>query len=797
MLRNYLKVGLRNLRRTTFFSLINITGLAIGMAGTLMILMYVANELSYENFHKNRKQIYRLSVEFGEKGNTMKFAGAMPALAPAAIEEFPEVLNAVRFYRDEHAVIQNQNQKFSEPNVFFADSSVFDVFTFPLVEGRAETSLSEPFSVVLTISEAAKFFGHVNPIGKTLLYNNEIPLKITGIMQDIPANTHLNCEYLISFSSLQSLGKLREQPWKVFGDIYTYLYLGKDTNISQITQKIFSLLKRNTDEKFASIIKFDLLNLSDIHMKSDAIVDLAPRGNMSFIYIFTSVAFLILLIACFNFVNLSTARSLKRSKEVSMRKVLGARRFQLIKQFMGESLIMTILAVILAFVLFELFYPLLNSFLENSLSSGQQSYQYLYFLIPFIVFVVGVLAGFYPALFLSRHQPVHALTDWPPPARKFNFRRISVVIQFSMALILIIGTLVIFKQLHFMKNSELGFEKQNVVLLNFQPKDPDYKGKYSVLLNQFHQYPQVQSISGAYTIPGRVSKETKTIRMKTDIEIHDYTIQAISVDHGYVDSMGMEILRGRDFDKDISSDETQAILINEAAVNQFGLNKPVGQKFQVPGRGGVKEMVVIGVVKNFHIYSFKQKIEPLMLYINPEYFYTIAVKISPQNTENTLALLENTWEDIFPASRFNYTFLEDSYASLYASEEKIFQLLTLFAGLAIFVACLGLFGLASYMAEQRHKEIGIRKVLGADVSSILALLSKDFTKSVLIANLIAWPAAYFIMHKWLQNYAYRIDLNIGIFILAGFAVLIFALLTVSFQAVKAALTDPVESIRYE
>ncbi len=271
-------------------------------------------------------------------------------------------------------------------------------------------------------------------------------------MQDIPANTHLNCEYLISFSSLQSLGKLPEQPWKVFGDIYTYLYLGKDTNISQITQKIFSLLKRNTDEKFASIIQFDLLNLSDIHMKSDAIVDLAPRGNMSFVYIFTSVAFLILLIACFNFMNLSTARSLKRSKEVSMRKVLGARRFQLIKQFVGESLIMTILAMLLAFVLFELFYPMLNSFLENALSSGQQSYQYLYFLIPFIVFVVGVLAGFYPALFLSGYQPVHALTDLPRPARKFNFRRISVVIQFSMALILIIGTLVIFKQLHFMKN---------------------------------------------------------------------------------------------------------------------------------------------------------------------------------------------------------------------------------------------------------------------------------------------------------------------------------------------------------
>ncbi|HHF51692.1 MAG TPA: FtsX-like permease family protein, partial [Candidatus Aminicenantes bacterium] len=326
---------------------------------------------------------------------------------------------------------------------------------------------------------------------------------------------------------------------------------------------------------------------------------------------------------------------------------------------------------------------------------------------------------------------------------------------------------------------------------------PNFKGKYLVMRNQFKQSPQVMSVSGAYTIPGRISKEIKTIQRKTGEEIQNYSIQAIAVDYDYLDSLGMEVIRGRNFAREISLDEKKGMILNEAAVKAMGLENPLEERFSVPGRGGTREMAVIGVVKDFHLYSFKQKIEPLMLYINPDYFYTVAVRIRPENTQNTLAFLEKTWGQVFPESRFSYTFLEDSYHSLYVSEEKVGQMLTLFSGLAVFVACLGLFGLASYMAEQRYKEIGIRKALGADVSSIVSLLSKDFTKSVLIANAIAWPAAYFAMNKWLQNYAYRIHLGIWMFVAAGLVVLAVALMTVSYQAIRAALSDPVDSLRYE
>jgi len=798
MLKNYLKVALRNLSRTKIFSLINITGLAIGMAGTLMILMYVTNELSYENFHKNRKQIYRVSVEFGEKDNTMRFAAVMPALAPALVEEVPEVINAVRFERDEHALLEYEERKFNEQNFFFADPSVFEIFSFSMIKGSRQTALNDPFSTVITERAAQKYFGDEEPVGKSMIYNQKYPLNITGVIKNLPANTHLKCDFLVSYSSLETLGKTPEKPWNVFGDTYTYLLLKKGTSPSNLEQQIHNLLEKNTSESFAETIQFGLMKLSDIHLKSEVIVDLAPRGNLAYVYVFSSVALLVLLIACFNFMNLSTARSLKRIKEVGMRKVLGARRSQLVKQFLGESLVITLLSVFFAFVLFEILYPRLNDFLENSLSTGQQNFQYVFILIPAVVLVVGLLAGSYPAFYLSRYQPVQALTDrYAPLSSRSVFRKILVIAQFAMAVILIIGTTVIYKQLDFMKNSDLGFKKQNVVLVNFRPRHPQFKGKYSVMLDQFRQYSHVLSAAGAYTIPGRFSKETKTIQRKVETGIQQFSIQAISVDFDYVDAMGMEIIQGRNFSEEILTDGERGMLLNQEAVRQMNLAEPLGEKFIVPGRGGQREMTVIGVVKDFHVYTLKKKIEPLMLYIHPDYFYTVAVRIRPEDTQGTLAFLEKTWKDIFPDSSFHYTFLEDAYHSLYTSEEKISQLLSLFSGLAVFVACLGLFGLASYMTEQRHKEIGIRKVLGAGVSGLVGLLSKDFTKSVLIANVFAWPVAYYARNRWLQNYAYRINLGVWMFVGAGLLVLAIALLTVSFQSIKAALANPVESLRYE
>lgn len=798
MFKNYIKIAFRNISRTKVFSFINIIGLAIGMTGTLMILMYIANELSYENFHENRDQIFRVSVEFGDKNNRMRFAGAMPALGPALVEEFPEVENAVRFERDEHTLLEYNEKKFHDQNLFFADPSIYKVFSFTILKGSQETALDDPFSMVITEEKAQKLFGREDPLGKMIIYNSKHPVKITGVMKNIPANTHLKCDFLMSFSSLKSLGRVPERPWNVFGDTYTYLLVKENASVDDLKLKIHGLLERNTNKSFTELITFDLLSLTDIHMKSKAIVDLAPRGNMTYVYAFSSVAVFVLLIACFNFMNLSTARSLRRMKEVGMRKVLGAKRLQIIKQFLGESLVITLLAVALALVLFELFYPVLNAFLENSLSIGQQNFRYLFGIVPLVVIIVGVLAGSYPAFFLSKCRPIHAITDgFSTISARSGFRRILVIAQFTIAVILIIGTTVIFRQLDFMKNSDLGFKKENVVLVNFRPRSPGFSGKYSVLLNEFQQHPQVVSVAGAYTVPGRFSKETKTIQRRTGSSVERFSIQAISVGFDYIASMGMEIVEGRNFSRDIPSDEGYGMLLNREAIKQLNLSDPIGEKFVVPGSGGRREMTVVGVVKDFHVYSLKKKIEPLMLYINPDYFYNIVMQIRPDETQNTLAGLEKTWKSIFPDTLFEYDFLKNAYNRLYISEEKIGQLLTLFSGLAIFVACMGLFGLASYMAEQRHKEIGIRKVLGADVSRIVFLLSKDFTKSVLIANLIAWPIAYFIVFKWLQNYAYRTDIGFWTFLAAGLVVLSIALFTVSYQAIKAARANPVDTLRYE
>lgn len=798
MLKNYVKTALRNIFRTKAFSLINIIGLAIGMAGTLLIMMYITSELSFENFHKNRKHIYRVGVEFGDEGSKMTFAGAMQALGPALVENFPEVDNAVRFEQDDHPKFEYNNKTFLEQNSFFADPAVFDIFSFTMLEGSPETALIEPFSIVITEDSAQKIFGEESPFGKTLLYNSEFSVKVTGIMKNIPSNTHLKCDYLLSFSSLESLGRIPDMPWNVFGDTYTYLRLKDNTRVDNFLPKIHELLEKNTSENFANMITFNLLKLTDIHMKSKAIVELGPRGNMTYVYVFSSVAVLILLIACFNFMNLSTARSLKRKKEVGMRKVLGANRSQLIRQFLGESLILTLISMVLAVILFELFYPVLNTFLDNSLTIGQQNLLYLLLMVPLVVLIVGGIAGSYPAFYLSKYRPLHALTNqFSPVLRHSGFRKILVITQFTMAIILLIGTTVIFKQLNFMKNSDLGFKKDNVVLVNFRPRAPEFSGKYPVLLNQFRQLPQVLDVAGAYTVPGRFSKETKYIQNRSGSSEESLSIQAISVDFDYVTAMGMEIVDGRNFSRDFLTDEESGMLVNQEAVRRMSLDNPVGTKFLVPGSGGLKEKTIIGVVKDFNVYSLKQKIEPLMLYINPNYFFNIAVRIQPEDTQNTLAALENTWNNVVPDTLFEYDFLENSYDRMYLSEEKISHLLTLFSGLGIFVACLGLFGLTSYMTEQRHKEIGIRKVLGADISRIVLLLSQDFTKNVLYANLFAWPLAYYAASQWLKSYAYRMSISPWIFLGAGAAVLSIALLTVSFQAARAALANPVDTLRNE
>ena len=796
MLRNYLKIALRNLIRHKAYSFINISGLAIGITGALLILMYVGNELSYETFHKNRDRIYRAAVDFGGKGNKMRLAGAMPALAPAVIDHLPEIETAVRFRRDTKAKIKFDSNTFKEQNLFFVDPAVFEIFSFTLKQGNEEFALSQPFSMVITEDLARKYFGVEDAIGKTVIYNGNYSLRVTGILKNIPPNTHLNCEIMVSYASLASMGT-DVKSWNSFGQDYTYLLLKKGTDAKSLQPKLRELLRKNSSDAFANMIDFNLQALTDIHTNHDTVGDLGPKGNKIYISIFSMVALLLLLIACLNFVNLSTARSLKRLREVGMRKVLGATRFQLIAQFLGESFLVVIFSVILALGLFELFYPALNSFLENSLVISEQNYKFLYFLIPGVALLVAILAGSYPAFFISRYRPAESLKNVLPTLKPSTLRRTLVIVQFAISIVLIIGCVVVFKQLYFMKNSDPGFERKNVLIFDLSHGEQGAWQKYSVLKKQFLQNPNVLSISGAYSVPGIQNTEKKGIS-KVGAPPEEITmIQSLAVDYDYVETMKLDLVQGRNFSVSFATDAKEAVVLNQAAVRQLQLNQPIGEELMLPAKDGMTKVRVIGVIRDFHLYSFKEKIESLLLYINPDYYYLMAVKIRPENVRTTLTALEEIWKQVLWDMPFHYTYLEDTYNSLYLAEEKISRLLAIFAGLAVFVACLGLFGLVSFMTERRSKEVGIRKVLGATVKRVIMLLLSDFTKWILLANFLAWPVGYFIMRRWLQNFAYHIEISWWVFVLAGGLALGIALLTVSTQAVRAAVANPVDSLRYE
>ena len=798
MFPNYVKVAWRNIKRHKGYSVINISGLAIGMACALMILVYIANELSYENFHELRKRIYRVETDFGTGTGKMRFAAAMEALGPALKAQIPEVEDAVRLQWDPEARLRIGDQTFQEKNFFFADPSIFDVFSFLLTSGDLSNVLREPFSAVITETLAEKYFGQEDPIGKNLEYRDNHTIQVQGVMQDIPTNTHFRCDILVSYTSLESMGRASAKPWMRVGEVFTYLLLRERTSPARLIDKMNGLLEENSNAFFLKLITFHLRPLRDIYMNSDAIVDLGPKGNMSYVYVFLIVACFVLIIACFNFMNLATAHSMRRMKEVGMRKALGAKRFQLIRQFLGESLIIAFIAVVFGLLLFELGYPLLNTFLENHVSIGQQHYWYLFILIPALTLLVGLLAGSYPAFFLSRFTPVEGLDiRGSSPSKPSTIRKVLVVAQFTLSIALIVGTTVIFKQLHFMQTTDLGFAERDILVIPFKTEGVEGKETYNLVKDRLLQNAEIIAVSGAYTFPGILSKETKTVQKPDARDQEPFTMQTIAVDYDFAAVMDLDILQGRNFSRTVSTDEKRAVLINQEAAEQLELSEPVGEKLIIPVEGEAVEVAVVGVVRDFHIQSLREKIAPLLLYINPNNFYYVAVRFQPDKRGSTLAAVENVWNAVLPDVPCSYYYLEDQYRSLYRSEEKIGQLLTVFSFLAIFVSCLGLYGLVSFMTTRRTKEIGIRKVLGASVPKVVLLFTRNFMRWILVSNVMAWIGSYFFMSRWLQNYAYRIPIRVWIFVPAGVLTLVVALLTVSYQAVRAALANPVESLKYE
>jgi len=806
MFKNYIKTAFRNLRRYRGYSFINLLGLAIGMACCFVILLYIQDEFSYDRYPEQNDQIYRmvLDIQTPDRGD-MHVARTPPPWAPSLAEDYPEVESYVRIKTPMVSWLVSYAPKekiFHEKGFYFADETIFDFFSFKLLAGDMATALKEPNTLVLTETAAQRYFGDEDPMGKSMRLDNTHDFLVTGIMQDVPRNSHITFDILASFSTLSSIpiyGDVRYATWRngLGPDLYTYLKLQKGYLPEELEKKMPEFLDKYIGRILDRVnIKFSphLQSLTDIHLHSNMEAEIKANSDIRYIYIFSAIALFVMLIACINFMNLSTARSASRAQEVGMRKVIGAQKRQLILQFFGESIFMAFLALLLALVLLLLFLPLFNSLSGKNLTLTIGN-PVAVLLIIAITALVGILSGSYPALFLSSFQPVAVFRGSLKAGRaNVRLRKFLVVFQFALSIVFIIGTVLVYLQLHFVRNKELGFDKEQVIVLPMG--DPRARQIYLTFKDRVFQSPDVLSVSGTSSVPGGLVGFTLMLPEGRSAG-EEVTIESFMVDVDFIDAMGIDIVAGRTFSRDYATDTMEAFILNEAGAKHLGWeNNALDKRVNL---GNFKQGRVIGIIRDFHTKSLHQTIEPLLLHIapDPDAYLHLVVRIAPGNYERTLKSIEEAWKQVYPLDPFIFSFLDDDFDSLYRSEKQRGKIFLAFSLLAVFIACLGLLGLASFTAEQKTKEIGIRKVLGASTLSIVTLLSWAFLKLVLLANIIAWPLAYLFMQQWLKNFAYRIKINPSIFALAGFLALLIALATVSLQAVKSAIADPADSIRTE
>jgi ABC-type antimicrobial peptide transport system permease subunit len=724
--------------------------------------------------------------------NDQKYGVVWPVVSipvsPALKEEFPEVIDSARV-SDFSALITRGEKKFDEIGAY-VDPSFLEIFSFPFVKGDPKTALSSPFSIVITLEMANKFFGGEDPLGKNLKLNDELAFTVTGVIKDVPRNSHLKFDFLAPFKIFEENDR-EPTHWGRF-QIYTYVMLHDDAPSQEFEKKIAGLLQEHNVRSGPTL---GLDPLTRIHLYATD-----GGGDIRYVYVFSVIAVFILVIACINFMNLTTARSSTRAKEIGMRKVTGAQRADLIKQFMGESVLISLMALYFAVILVVLLLPVLSNLADKQLTLNPQGNWYLILGFVGIVLFTGLLAGSYPALFLSSFRPADILTgsliptkDW---MKKTVFRKAMVVIQFSVSVFLIISTLVIFKQLHFIRNVNLGYEKEHLISI---PLRGNTAQQYEAFKSELLQDSRISNVSATSEVPIliyylHVGYDWEGKDPKTESRMNE-----VLVDHDFIETLNMTIVQGRGFSKDRATDASEAYIVNEAAVKAMNLESPVGKRFYAPTREGMREGTIIGVVKDFHFRPLHDEISPLVMFIAPEKYSFLCIRIQSEISDmpGTMSFIESVHKKFAPNFPFEYNFLDETFDKLYKSEQKTGSIFGYSTFLAIFISCLGLFGLAAQMAEMRIKEIGIRKVLGASVSGITLLLSKEFMKWVVVANVIAWPVAYYAMNRWIQNFAYRTSIGLWIFFLAAFMAFLIALITVGYQAVKTAMANPVDALRYE
>lgn len=812
MFRNYIKIAFRNLWKHKGFTAINVVGLAMGLGCFIVIAMYVFDELSYDRYHEKADHIYRINSDIRFGGTDLSMAVSSDPMGETLKQDYPEVEEFVRFYNSNGPkLIKKGDAYIKEANVTHVDSTLFKVFTFPAIIGNTETALYEPNSVVITESAAKRYFGNpAEALGKTLETqdNGTTLYNITAVIYDIPKNSHFNFEFFFSMANIRyNMGNYLSHNFR------TYIVLNPETDYKEFTKnfkdyiddyvlpqasEFMEVSSMEDFEKAGNKLEYSLIPLTDIHLKSSRGMEFATNGNIQYVYIFSAAALFILLIACINFMNLTTARSSGRAKEVGIRKVLGTEKKALIWQFLTESTLIVFIALAIAVVITWLSLDWFNGISgKEMMISALFKSKFLLFLIA-LPFVVGLFAGIYPAFFLSAFQPITVLKgDISRGHKKSNLRNLLVVFQFSTSIILIIGTIVIYRQLNHIQTSQVGFQKDHVLVV--ENSGLPFQSRESVK-SEIEQLADVKSASfGGYLPVGDSSRSDTTFSTETVMtETNGFNMQIWNVDYNYIPTMGMEIVEGRNFSREFGSDSLGMIL-NETAVKSAGFGEnPIGKKLYT-SFGPNEPMIpftIIGVVKNFNYESLRENVRPLSMVLGNNNWESI-YRFNTTDISGLINTIQNKYKALAPGMPFNYRFLDDSFDNMYRQEQRVGKVALTFSFLAIIIACLGLFGLATYIAEQRTKEIGIRKVLGASVSNIVSMLSIDFIKLVLISFIIATPIAWWFMNKWLQDFAFRIDFSWWIFAVTGIIALLIALFALSFQAIKAAISNPVNSLRTE
>jgi putative ABC transport system permease protein len=799
MFKSYIKIAFRHIAHKKIHALINIIGLSLGIAGALFIVLWLRDELSYDRFHVNSERIYRVTQVFNNQGRITATANSAAVLAETVMQECPEVELVTRVLGYQRSIlVKVGDNRFNDTRTGIADAAFFKVFSFPFVEGNPETSLAMPQMVVISQAAAKKYFGDSNPIGRTMTMHGK-DFNVAGIFKNMPVNSHFHFDILCSFASFEQY----QQPAWGTNVFKTYILLRVGHSADVLQKKLNDIVKthifRNYDEWEAkgNSRTMPLQPLTDIHLRSHLLWEFEDNGNSMYVQFLSIIVVFILLIAVINYTNLSTARSASRAREVGIRKTVGSTRGDLIIQFLAESVLTSFLSLILALVLVQMLMPAYRHLVGKPWLKVPFIEQPLFILVlGALTVLIGIMAGIYPSCLLSSSNPISAIrVNLGRMSKSSRLRNGLVVFQFSLSILLLVGTFVIQKQIDFVRNRNLNYEREHVVVVKtfeqLNQKLPAFKE--ALLLD-----PTILRVSGSTSVPG---KEFDNRGFKAEGTTSNPGVNLIAVDADFMDALQIELKAGRFFSEDIPSD-SQGLILNESGARAIGWKDPLNKRIEIGGVGqGRFHFHVIGIVKDFHYESLHEPVKPLGIIKIPgacgwsESF--VAVKIRAENIRASIAHIRKTWEEFVPGIPMEYSFLDTIYNNMYLNEERLGHVFTIFTLFAIFVACLGLFGLALFSTEQRTKEIGIRKVLGAPVSSVIFLLSREFTKWVLIANFFAWPTAYFAMNRWLQNFAYRTHIGVLAFVLSGLLALLVALLTVGIQSVKAAIANPVDSLRYE